>query len=113
MNLNTRPKKMTNANVFDFWSFFWAGVGTTLLREVSNAAVPPIPPRSNYVDDRDPRRRRGHDRRDREGDRRNQRGHHWEIDYRKIIGICRNFGGELQHSYFTTVSEVFLELQVL
>jgi hypothetical protein len=29
---------------------------------------------------------------------------HWEIDYRKIIGIYRNFDGELLHSYFTTVS---------
>ena len=35
---------------------------------------------------------------------------HWEIDYRKIIGIYRNFDGKLLHSYFTTVSEVFLEL---
>jgi hypothetical protein len=35
---------------------------------------------------------------------------HWEIDYRKIIGIYRNFDGQLLHSYFTTVSEVFLEL---
>jgi hypothetical protein len=35
---------------------------------------------------------------------------HWEIDYRKIIGINRNFDGKLLHSYFTTVSEVFLEL---
>jgi len=35
---------------------------------------------------------------------------HWEIDYRKIIGIYRNFDGELLHSYFTTVSEMFLEL---
>jgi len=35
---------------------------------------------------------------------------HWEIDYRKIIGIYRNFDGKLLHSYFTTASEVFLEL---
>ena len=35
---------------------------------------------------------------------------HWEIDYRKIIGIYRNFDGKLLHSYFTTVSEVVLEL---
>jgi hypothetical protein len=35
---------------------------------------------------------------------------HWEIIYRKIIGIYRNFDGKLLHSYFTTVSEVFLEL---
>jgi hypothetical protein len=35
---------------------------------------------------------------------------HWEIEYRKIIGIYRNFDGKLLHSYFTTVSEVFLEL---
>ena len=35
---------------------------------------------------------------------------HWEIDHRKIIGIYRNFDGKLLHSYFTTVSEVFLEL---
>ena len=35
---------------------------------------------------------------------------HWEIDYRKIIGIYRNFDGKLLPSYFTTVSEVFLEL---
>jgi tetrahydromethanopterin S-methyltransferase subunit C len=35
---------------------------------------------------------------------------HWEIDYRKIIGIYQNFDGKLLHSYFTTVSEVFLEL---
>ena len=35
---------------------------------------------------------------------------HWEIDYRKIIGIYRNFDGKLLHSSFTTVSEVFLEL---
>ena len=35
---------------------------------------------------------------------------HWEIDYRKISGIYRNFDGKLLHSYFTTVSEVFLEL---
>ena len=34
----------------------------------------------------------------------------WEIDYRKIIGIYRNLDGKLLHSYFTTVSEVFLEL---
>ena len=38
------------------------------------------------------------------------RVYHWEIDYRKIIGIYRNFDGKLLHSYFTTVSEVFLEL---
>jgi hypothetical protein len=36
--------------------------------------------------------------------------YHWEIDYRKIIGIYRNFDGKLLHSCFTTVSEVFLEL---
>jgi len=36
---------------------------------------------------------------------------HWEIDYRRIIGIYRNFDGKLLHSYFTTVSEVFLELK--
>ncbi len=35
---------------------------------------------------------------------------HWEIDYRKIIGIYRNFDGKLLHSYFTTVSEVFLDV---
>ena len=35
---------------------------------------------------------------------------HWEIDYRKIIGIYRNCEGKLLHSYFTTVSKVFLEL---
>ena len=35
---------------------------------------------------------------------------HWEIDYLKIIGIYRNFDGKLLHSYFMTVSEVFLEL---
>jgi len=35
---------------------------------------------------------------------------HWKIDYRKIIGIYRNFDSKLLHSYFTTVSEVFLEL---
>ena len=35
---------------------------------------------------------------------------HWEIDYRKIIGIYRNFDGKLLHSYFTTVSDVFWEL---
>ena len=35
---------------------------------------------------------------------------HWEIDYRKIIGIYWNFDGKLLHSYFTTVSEFFLEL---
>ena len=35
---------------------------------------------------------------------------HWEIDYRKIFGIYRNFDGKLLHSYFTTVSEVFLGL---
>jgi len=38
---------------------------------------------------------------------------HWEIDYRKIIGICRNFDGKLLHSYFTTVSKVFFELLAL
>jgi len=32
---------------------------------------------------------------------------HWEIDHRKIIGIYQNFDGQLLHSYFTTVSEVF------
>jgi len=37
-------------------------------------------------------------------------GPHWEIDYRKIIGIHRNFDGKLLHSYFTTVPEVFWEL---
>ena len=37
-------------------------------------------------------------------------GDHWEIDYREIIGIYRNFDGKLMHSYFTTVSEVVLEL---
>ena len=37
---------------------------------------------------------------------------HWEINYRKIIGIYRNYDGKLLHSYFTTVSEVFLELIV-
>ena len=35
---------------------------------------------------------------------------HWEIDYRKNIRIYRNFDGKLLHSYFTAVSEVFLEL---
>ena len=35
---------------------------------------------------------------------------HWEIDYRKIIGIYRNFDGKRLHSYFKTVSEVFWEL---
>jgi hypothetical protein len=35
---------------------------------------------------------------------------HWEIDYRKIIGIYRNFDGKLLHSNFTTVSEVVFEL---
>ena len=39
-----------------------------------------------------------------------ERNVHWEIDYRKIIGIYRNFDGKLLHSYFTTVSEVFWEL---
>jgi hypothetical protein len=34
---------------------------------------------------------------------------HWEIDYRKTIGIYRNFDGKLLQSFFTTVSEVFLE----
>ncbi len=32
---------------------------------------------------------------------------HWEVDY---DGIYRNFDGKLLHSYFTTASEVFLEL---
>jgi hypothetical protein len=36
---------------------------------------------------------------------------HWEIDYRKIIGIYRNFDGKLLDGHFTTVSQVFLELQ--
>jgi hypothetical protein len=35
---------------------------------------------------------------------------HWEVDYRKIIGIYRNFDGKLLHSYFTIASEVFMEL---
>jgi len=47
---------------------------------------------------------------------------HWEIDYRKIIGVYRNFDGKLLHFYdrlrgvfganssFTVVSEVFWEL---
>jgi len=39
--------------------------------------------------------------------------YHWKIDYRKIIGIYRSFDGKLLHSYFMTVSEVFLELIVL
>ena len=39
--------------------------------------------------------------------------YHWEIDYRKIIEIYRNFDGKLLHSYFTTVLEVFLELIAL
>jgi hypothetical protein len=30
-----------------------------------------------------------------------------------VIGIYRNFDGKLQHSYFMTVSEVFLELIAL
>jgi hypothetical protein len=38
---------------------------------------------------------------------------HWEIEYRKIIGIYRNFNGKLLHSYFTTISVVFLELMAL
>jgi hypothetical protein len=38
---------------------------------------------------------------------------HWEIEYRKIIGIYRNFDGKLLHSYSITVSEVFLELIAL
>ena len=37
--------------------------------------------------------------------------HHWEIDYRKIIENYRKFDGKLLLSYFTTVSEVFLELK--
>ena len=43
--------------------------GTTLPRVAPNAAVPPAPPRRDDVDDRDPQRRRDHDRRDRDGDR--------------------------------------------
>jgi hypothetical protein len=38
---------------------------------------------------------------------------HWKIEYRKIIGIYRNFDGKLLHSYSTSVSEVFLELIAL
>jgi hypothetical protein len=48
--------------------------GTTLPREAPNAAVPSAPPRRDDVGDRDPQRRRDHDRRDHDGDRRDQGG---------------------------------------
>ena len=38
---------------------------------------------------------------------------HWEIDYRKIIGIHRDFDCKLLHRYFLTVSEVTPNLMVL
>ena len=47
--------------------------GTLLPRRVHDAAVPAAPPRQN-ADDRDPQRRRDNDRRDHDGDRRDQGG---------------------------------------